>query len=231
MDDAMAQFQKALEIHPGYAQAYYNIGYVFLQKGQLDEAITCLEKVLQIQPDYVNAVCNLGAAYLQKGRLDEAIEQYQKAVALQPDSAEAHHNLGYALLQRGKARGAIAHYQTALEIEPDNPYMYNALAWVLATWPEASVRNGVKAIALAEQANRLSGGKNPLMMKTVAAAYAAAGRFPEAVTMGRQALQVASDQSNAPLVETIQAQIELYLAGQPSRYAAPTNTLSSPSRP
>jgi protein O-mannosyl-transferase len=215
MDEAIAQFQKALEIRPNFAEAHYSIGTVLFQIGRVDEAIVSFQKALEISPDYPDALCNLGAAFLQKGRLDDAVELYQKAVALQPDSAEAHNNLGYALLQKGHAREAIGHYETSLKILPDNPDTPNTLAWVLATWPEPSVRNGVKAVALAEQANRLSGGKNPVFIETLAAAYAETGRFSEAVKAAQQALPLANAQSNAPLVKTLQAQIGLYQAGQP----------------
>jgi len=220
LDEAMAYYQSALKIRPDFTEAHFNIGNVFLQKGQLDEAIAHFEKALKARPDYADALCNLGAAYLQKGRLEDAIEQYQKAVAIQPDSAEAHNNLGYALLQSGQVREAIVHYQASLELQPDNPDTPNTLAWVLATWPGPSVRNGVKAVALAKQANRLSGGKNPVIIETLAAAYAETGRFPEAITAAQQALPLASAQSNAPLVKTLQAQIGLYQAGQPFRETA-----------
>ena len=230
MDEAIAHFQKALEIRPDFAPAQYNIGTILFQNGRVDEAIMSFRKALEIRPDYTDALCNLGAAFLQKGRLDEAIEQYQKAVAIEPDSAEAHNNLGYALLQRGQVREAIVHYQTSLEIQPDNPDTHNTLAWVLATWPEPSVRNGVNAVALAGQANRLSGGRNPVIIETLAAANAEAGRFSEAVTTARRAVQLASAQSNAPLVKALQAQIELYQAGHPFHEPAQTNRPSG-SRP
>jgi spermidine synthase len=84
------------------------------------------------------------------------------------------------------------------------------MAWVLATWPEASVRNGMEAVALAERALRLSGGREPAILDTLAAAYAEAGRFPEAVETARRALTLATQQNQQPLAEALKGRIALY---------------------
>jgi len=231
LDEAIAHYQTALEIRPGFAEAQYNIGTALFQNGRVNEAIASFRKALEMRPGYADALCNLGAAYLQQGRLEDAIAQYQQAVALQPGSAEAHNNLGYALLQKGRVREAIAHYETSLELQPDNPDTQNILAWVLATSPDASDQSKVRAIALAEQANRLAGGTNPVMIETLAAAYAGAGRFPEAIAAVRTAVQLAGAQSNAPLVETLQSQIKFYQAGQPFRNTARPDVVPALNRP
>src|SRR5208282_798188 len=120
---------------------------------------------------------------------------YQKALQINPDYAEAHYNFGNALLKMGNADEAITHYQKALQIEPDNAEAQNNLAWVLATCPQASLRNGNQAVALARRANQLTGGGNPVVLGTLAAAYAEAGRFPEAEETAQRALQMAETQS------------------------------------
>jgi Flp pilus assembly protein TadD len=118
-----------------------------------------------------------------------------------------------------------------LEIQPDNQNTCNTLAWVLATWPDAAVRNGVKAVALAEKADRLTGGTNPVIIETLAAAYAEAGRYSEAATAARKALQLVGTETNSPMVKTLQAQLGLSQAGQPVHNTAQTNALPDPSRP
>ena len=162
------------------------------------------------------------------GQVDEAIFHYQKAVAIQPVNAEFQYNLGYAFFLKGEARDAIAHYQRSLDLQPQNAIAGKNLAWILATSPEASVRNGRKAVELAEQAVRLSGGTNSIFIGTLAAAYAEAGRFPEAVEMAQRARQLAAAQNNAALVDVLQMQIGLYQAGFPFRDASQTN---APARP
>ena len=215
VDEAIAHYQKALQIKPDYAEAHNNLGNALLQKGNVDEAIAHYQKALQINPDYAEAHNNLGNALLQKGSVDEAIAHYQKALQINPDYAEAHNNLGNALLQKGKVDEAIVHYQKALQINPDYAEAQNNLAWVLATCPQASLRNGNKAVELAQRANQLTGDGNPVVLGTLAAAYAEAGRFPEAVATAQRALQLAETQSNTALADAIRSQMKLYQAGVP----------------
>ena len=120
VDDAVAQYEKALEIYPNYAVAHYSLGNALLQKGQLDEALTQYQKAVEIDPNDEEAHVNFGNALFQKGQLDEAVAQFQKAVAINPNDAEAHYNLGNALSRRGQLDGAVAQFQKALEIAPDS---------------------------------------------------------------------------------------------------------------
>jgi tetratricopeptide (TPR) repeat protein len=217
VDEAVTQYQKALQINPNYADAHNNLGHVLLQKGKLDEAITELQHALQIKPRYADAHYYLGAAYLQKGRVDDAINEYQKAVQIKPDYAEAQSNLGNILAQLGRVDEAMAHLQKALQIEPDSPTIQNSMAWLLATCAEASLRNGPKAVELAQQANAASDGENPMILHTLAAAFAEAGRFSEAVETARRALRLAEAQSNVRLAGQLQTQLQRYESGLPLR--------------
>jgi tetratricopeptide (TPR) repeat protein len=91
----------------------------------------------------------------------------------------------------------------------------NNLARVLATSLLASLCNGNQAVKLAQQANQLTGGENPIILSTLAAAYAEAGRFPEAVETAQRALRLAETQSNTTLADAIRSQMKLYQAGLP----------------
>jgi tetratricopeptide (TPR) repeat protein len=215
VDEAIAQFQKALEIKPDNTEAHNSLGSALLQKGSVDEAILHFQKALQIKPDNAEACYNLGSALLQKGSVDEATPHFQKALQIKPNNAEAHYNLGNILLKKGRVDEAMVHYQTALQLKPDNLAAQNSLAWVLAIAPQASQRNGRQAVELAQQANQLAGGENPIILRTLAAAYAEAGRFPEAVATAQRALQLAGAQSNPALANVIRSQLELYQAGTP----------------
>jgi Flp pilus assembly protein TadD len=215
MDEGIVHFQKALEIKPDHAETHYNLGTALLQKGNVDEAIVHFQKALEIKPDHAEVHNNLGTALLRKGSMDEAIVHFQKALEIKPGYAEAHYNLGNALLRKGSMDEAISHYQKALEINPDYAEAQNNLARVLATSPRASLRNGNQAVMLAQQANRLTGGENPIILSTLAAAYAEAGRFPEAVETAQRALQLAGTQSNPTLADDIRSQMKLYQTGLP----------------
>jgi Flp pilus assembly protein TadD len=215
VDEAISHYQKALQIKPDFAEVHNNLGNALLQKGNVDEAISHYQRALQITPDSAEAQHNLGLALLQKGNVDEAISHYQRALQIKPDFAKANYNLGLALLKKGNVDEAIAQFQKALQVKPDYAEAQNNLAWVLATCPQASLRNGNKAVELAQRANQLTGDGNPVVLGTLAAAYAEAGRFPEAVATAQRALQVAEAQSNPALADAIRSQMKLYQAGTP----------------
>jgi tetratricopeptide (TPR) repeat protein len=215
MDEAIVQFRTALEIDPNYAVARNNLGTALFLTGNSDEAFTQLQKTIQIKPDYAVARVNLANVLLKQGNLDESITQYQKALQLEPDVPEASFHLGYALCLKGDFAGAIAQYQKALALKPDDVEARNNLAWLLACCPQASLRNGNEAVKLSERANEITGNTNPIMLRTLAAASAEAGRFPEAVATAQRAVQLAGAQSDSALADKIRSEMKLYQAGKP----------------
>jgi len=219
-DEAITEYQLGLKVDPDNALAHNNLGNALLQKGRVDEAITQFQWALEIEPGAVIAHFCLGNALLQKGRADEAITQYQETVRLQPDFALARENLATAFLQTGRVGQAIAEYQQSLQINPANPSFQIDLAWLLATAPEASLRNGAKAMELVRQANSLTGGDNPIVLRTLAAACAETGRFSEAVETAQHALRLAEAQTNAALAGALQAELKLYQTNSPLRVQA-----------
>ena len=231
VDEAIAELQKALEIRPDDADAHYNLGAAYLQEGQVNEAIVQFQKTLEIRPDDAEARNNLGNTLLKIGRVDEAIRQFQAALRIQPGLAPAHHNLAVALIRKGAARDAIAQYQSFLELQPDNARALADLAWILATWPDASMRNGPQAIDLAQRATELSGGRDPAILRVLAAAYAENVQMAEAVSAARRALELAEAQSNAVLADALRSQINLYQAGSAPRKPGPTDVPAGPTRP
>ena len=220
LDEGIAHFQKALQIKPDYAEAHINLGNTLLQRGRVDEAIAQYQQALQIKPDYAEAHNNLGNALLQKGRVDEAIVQYQKALQIKPDFADAHYNLGNILLQKGNVNEAIAHLQKALQIKPDSPDVLNNLAWLLTTSPDAHIRDGVQAVKYAERACDLTHHGVTLLVGTLAAAYAEAGRFDDAITAAEKACALASAAGDQGLLKRNQDLLALYLKHQPYHEAA-----------
>ncbi len=216
IDDAISHSQKALEAAPDDPAANNLMGYVQLQRGQMDDAVKHFNIALEAQPNYAPARNNLGLALLQSGHLDEAIAQFQQALEINPDIPDAQNSLGYALLKRGQADQAVAHYRRALELKPDYVGAANNLAWTLATNPSDSVRNGAQAVQFAECANQLAPG-NLVILRTLAASYAEAGRFSDAIATDSQAFQLASSQNNGAFMNVLQREMELYKAGQALR--------------
>jgi len=215
IQEASAQYQRAVEINPRFAEACNNLGNCFLQQGMAEKAITPYQKALALRSDNAEAHNNLGDCFFELGRLDEALAHFQKAAELKPDYAEAHHNLGNVLLQKGRIAEAISHYDKTLQLKPDDTEAGNNLAWTLATCPSAPLRDGPKAVLAAEKVNRLVGGGNPDVLCTLAAAYAEAGRFSQAVTTAQSALRLAEAQSNTALAGQLHLEMKSYQAGIP----------------
>ncbi len=216
-DEAITQCEKALELRPDYAEARGNLGNIMACRGQIDEAIAEYRKALEIRTQDADLHCNLGVALARCGRFDEAITEYEKALEIESGDTKAQRNLGIVQPQREGILKTLARQRDSLRSRPDDVALLNDTAWLLATNPNASIRNGAEAIELAERAVQLSDGREPAILGTLAAAYAEAGRFAEAVKTAEHALTLATDRNNSVLAETLQARIKLYRAGSPYR--------------
>jgi tetratricopeptide (TPR) repeat protein len=210
---AIAEWKKALEINPEDPMANNNLGTHLLKRGQLDEAIPHFEKAVALKPDYADAQNNLGIVLLQKGKVDKAIEHLEKAEGINPRNTQTYYNLGAALYMQGKVAETLAQWRAGLRVDPEDLPLLSQAAWVLATNPEPSARNGSEAVELAMRAVKLTAAKDPAALDTLAAAYAEAGRFPEAVQTARQALALATE----PLAGDLKARIALYQTHRPFR--------------
>jgi protein O-mannosyl-transferase len=214
---AIACFRNALQMQPDAVTAYDGLGRACLATGQTDEAIQNFRKALDLEPGVPMAWYNLGTAYIQKDQLDLAIQSWQKAVTLQPDFPRADNNLGNAFLLKGQVAEAVQYWRIALAAQPNLVSAQVNLAWVLATCPDASLRDGTGAVALAERAYQLSGGENPNVLRTLAAAFAENGQMSYAVAAAQQALQLANLRGNRSLAASIQEQMQFYKNNQPFR--------------
>ena len=228
VDDAITHYQRAVEIDPANSEAYNNLGNALFQKGKADEAVLEFRKALAIQPRDAEIHHNLANVLFRVGRSEEALAHFQEALETWPGDVRAHSNIGNVLFQKGEVRAALAHYQAALQLQPTNALVLNNLAWVLATCSEASLRDGQKALELARQAEQFSGGTNPAILGTLAAAYAELGQFTQAVATAQQALELASTHTNTAQVEALRANLILYQAGSPFRDPSPTNFATEP---
>jgi tetratricopeptide (TPR) repeat protein len=168
----------------------------------------------------------LGRALILGGKQDPAIVEFQTAFGMEPNAFEDNTNLVNLLAVRGRFVEAIAHCRKVLETAPGNMPMRNKLAWMLATCPDASVRNGAEAVAIARRLTQGAGGNEPNCMATLAAAYAEAGQFPPAVAAAERAVALARSAGQAILALKCQSQLALYRAGRPCR-EAPTGGVTN----
>ena len=216
VDDAITQFQAALNTEPDQPMIHCEFANALIKKNKVDEAVAHYERALEIDPNYADAHRFLGVALLYyKASPDAAISHFQKALELNPASAEVNNHLGIAFDRKGRAVEARNYFQRAVEIQPHYILAENNLAWLLATSPDAALRQGDKAVELAMDADQSSNGQNPMILMTLAAAYAEARQFPAAIATVQRALNLDAAHANPDLVQTLQAQLQFYQAGTP----------------
>ena len=219
LNDAIGHLRQVLEANPNFAEVHGNLGRALARKGKSDEAIAEWHKAIELNPTYAQAYNDLGTELSRKGRHEDAIAMWQRATTANPAFAPAHFNLGNALDARGKARLALAAWRSGLAVAPDHVPTLQRVAWLLATARDPSLRNGAESVALADRAVRLTSSQDASILDTLAAAYAEAGRFAEAVEAGNRAQQLAARQGNQDLSAEIQARVALYEAKTPYRDA------------
>jgi protein O-mannosyl-transferase len=220
VDEAILHCEKAVSMRPTDPDAQVSLGNLLLQNGRFDEAIAHYQKAIAVSPDHFLARYGLGQALLEKGEIDSAIQVCRSALLLRPLDADCHTTLAIALEEKGNPAEAIQHYQKALELAPKSIPTLTNLAWLLATSRDASLRNGLKAVELAKQADRLVGGTNTLVLRTLAAAYAENGEFANAIRTARSAMQLARMHGEDSLMTDLGQQIAVYQLGMPYRDTA-----------
>ena len=234
IDGAIAHLEKSLRLKFDALETHNSLTSALFRKGDADAAIAEANVALNFDPNNGETHAVLGMALMTKGLLDEAIAQLSKAVEIFPNYnqshyseavetlanySHAHYNLALALAEKGETVDAIAHYEKAIEAQSDFLEALTNLAWIFASSSDANIRNGQKAVELAEKASRLTGDTSPIVLRTLAAAYATNKSFGKAVETSRRALQFAQEQRNSELAETIRHEMSLYEVGLP--YSGP----------
>lgn len=216
--EAVRHFEAALQSDPNQdaakASAHSNLGQVLAIQGKFAEAETHYLAAIKINPGEVTVRKRFANLLGQQGRIREAMNQLLVAASLQPD-LETHLQLAGLLYQTGNHHKAAAQFRKALALNPDLPEPLNNLAWLLATSSEAVVRNGPEAVQHAERACRLTGYKQSGFISTLAAAYAEAGRFAEAVATAEMAVQLQTANGETRLAEINNQLLPLYRSSQP----------------
>jgi tetratricopeptide (TPR) repeat protein len=205
--EAAAHFKASAQLAPQSPAAHYNYATALTMIGKTAEAITEYERAIAIRPNYAPAHNNLGDALLRVGRTSDALQHFREALRLDPDYADAHFNLGSALNAQGGSREAIVQFRRALDVKPDLTPALVALAWLLASAGDATLRDPDQAISIAERAVNLTARGDANALDVLAAAQAAAGRFDLAVDTAASALAVGPPQA---LAAAIRQRQELY---------------------
>jgi len=193
------------------------------------DSISLWQHALAVTPDNQTAHQNLAAALWDRGRIAESHKQARASAIAHaktvlkdyPYDVPTHNDLGLLLVQNGDVRGGIEQWEISLQLNSDDGNALNNLAWILVTYPADGVRNGKRAVELAEKATTLPGGNVAIVFRTLAAAYAESGDFPKAIETAQRAIDMATAQNNTSLLATLRHELELYRAGTPYRESPP----------
>jgi tetratricopeptide (TPR) repeat protein len=203
-EEALSHLRRALELKPELVEAHNNLGTLLGRLGRAEESVAHFRQALRLDPKCTAAHYNLAIEFDKRGRVDEAIAHYRKALEGLPDFAPVHNRLGAALLRTGNAEQAMRHFQRALELAPTNPNTRRNLeaAEAMLRGQEAQVRKCERA-AQADP-DSLDG------LDSLAAAYAAAGRFPEAIATAEKAARLAAAAGKLQLAKQLEDRLASY---------------------
>jgi protein O-mannosyl-transferase len=215
--EAATVLTEALKLDPKSADTIRNLGIARIKQGKRAEAIRLFSEAVRLQSGNSDTHFNLGLALLEDNQTGQAARQFAECLRLNPDESRSHYRLAVALSQQHQAKEAIFHYHEALRLTPDFPDAMNQLARLLACAPEEGLRDGVEAVRLAEMACAMTNNQHANMLTTLAAAYAEAGRFREAIAAAQQARDLAASNGQSALAAKAGELLALCQSGRPLR--------------
>jgi len=208
--DAVRTLDAAVKLAPLDATTRYNFGLALAASGRNDQALQQFREAVRLQPSFAEAQNNLGALLRVRGNVRAAIAALETALRIDATHPDAHFNLGLAYQDAGNRAAATGHLRRVIELQPDNAQGYNALAWLLATSPDATRTTVAEAVALGQRAATLTQGRDASVLDTLAAAYAAAGDLDRAAAAADRALQVANATGQHALAAQISQRLATY---------------------
>jgi tetratricopeptide (TPR) repeat protein len=214
LKEALPEYEAACQLDPSSVHFRITLAETLARVGNTNEAAGCFQETLKLQPNCAPAHWRYGMLLAYTGNLKEALDHLREAIRLHPTSQE-YLDLASVLIRAGQSDAAVAQFREALRLQPDSPPALTSLAWVLAVDPSDRVRSGPEAVTLAERACRLTRFRDPSFLGTLAAAYAEAGRFEDAIRTAGQARDLARAAGNQRLAERNQQLLEMYRAGKP----------------
>jgi len=200
---------------------HYRIGKEHERQGEFTEAIEEFRKVLAENPAHADSAYLLASCLARTGSEADAVVYARKALASDAKHWRARRLLGGIYSRDGRYRLAAEELQRVLKGRPDDALTLNNLAWMLATCPDPTVRDGAKAVTLATRACKITQRGVPPMLDTLAAAYAEAGQFDQAVKAVREALTLVRMRPGTPTAE-LERHLRLYQSRKPHREGPPS---------
>jgi tetratricopeptide (TPR) repeat protein len=219
--EAISHYRQSLALNPESASTHYNLGIALALRGVRGDAISEFRDAIRIDPGYAQAHNNLGATLQAAGQIDEALDHYRRAVSLQPDNVDARLNLGQLLSSMGESADAAEQFSKVLALQTDHPRALSGLAWIRATAAQADLRDAALAIELGERAVSLTSRRDVSALDALAAAYASAGRFDDAVGVARRGVELATTAGMEAVAVQFRVRLALYEQRRPYRMPQP----------
>jgi len=214
-DGAMEDLRLVLEDHPDHQPALELRGLIAADKGDYASAIRDFRRLVAANTEDALLVGQLGMLYLAAKQPREAIRRFTRALEIDEKQFLSRRGRSDAEIAIGEHAAALVDLEKAHEAEPDNTAVLNNLAWLLSTSPEDAVRDGRRAIELAQRACELTEWKEAHIISTLAAAHAESGDFEQARTYSTKAVEAGSD---VPEIKAqLQQELESYKAEKPWR--------------
>jgi tetratricopeptide (TPR) repeat protein len=211
---ALRDATMAIGLNPKYADAYHNRGIYYSEIGEFDKAIADFSQAIRFNPRSMT-FHGRAVAYKDAEKFEKAITDYDRVIRITPKDTNDYAVRGSADLKKGNYKAALSDFEKAVQLSPNNASALSGLAWFRATCPDASLRNGKEAIRMSMRACELMGWKEPGAISTLAAAYAEAGDFNQAVKYQLQASNMASEYG--PVLKEERERLALYREHKPWR--------------
>jgi tetratricopeptide (TPR) repeat protein len=212
-DEALADLTNAEKIRPGLPQAALLRGMIYQRQERFDDAALQLRRLVRLNPGSAQLRLQLGLCYSMGDHHQLAIEEFSRVIEIDKKSWIALYSRGDTQLNIGKHKEAISDYNAALQLNKDSEGLLNNFAWVLATSPVDELRDGKRAVELAEKACEMSEYKKPHILSTLAAAYAETGDFESAIKWSSKAVEI----SQEDIQDQLKAELKSYKKGKPFR--------------
>jgi tetratricopeptide (TPR) repeat protein len=200
------------------ADLYRDRGQAFLDKHDNDRGVRDLKKALEIDGNNTATLTAIADAYYIENRYPEEIAILTRSLKIDPDDTNAYMSRADAYTALGQYQQALDDYRSASKHAPGDSDAANDMSWLLSTCPLAKLRDGKRALALANYACEQAGWDEPKSIDTLAAAYAEMGNYEEAVVWQQRAIDLAGP-SDKDFQQQLQQRLELYRKGLPYREA------------
>jgi tetratricopeptide (TPR) repeat protein len=179
--EAVGYYSELIQKEPSCAAAYAFRGWAHKQQKNFERALDDYKRAIDMAPSECAWWNNRALVWIEKKDYDKAIADYDQALRLFPQYALGYRNRGNCWLKKKEYANALKDFQKSVEFGPEAPLAHSSLARLLASCPDAKIRDGKQAVEAATRACEICDWKIGAMLDTLAAAYAEAGRFDEAV--------------------------------------------------